>query len=215
VSFKPGGCDFAEDPKQDVREVQPVWLPDPPTVVRVIRDHEAGTAARLSVWSLPGRKAILHDGRHLRLGCSDSNRAWRLSLSTDLADGDPFAFVAASGSDLRAQWSVISDFTQFLKADSSASHRARVAYPSRSSIVHLRALQALDGFLVGAPQREIGTALFGSDAVAQRWLSDGELRAQVRHLIRRGRALMSGGYRGLLQNCPEGKGDSGPPPKSP
>jgi hypothetical protein len=106
--------------------------------------------------------------------------------------------VAASGSDLRAQWSVISDFTQFLKTDSSTSHRARVSYPSRSSIVHLRTLQALDGFLVGAPHREIGTVLFGGDAVAQRWLADGELRAQVRHLIRRGRALMSGGYRGLL-----------------
>jgi hypothetical protein len=172
-------------------------------------------AARLSVWSLPGCKSILHDGRQVRVGCSDCSGTWRLSLSSDLADGDPFSFVVNPEPDLRVRWSAISGFTHILKADSPAGNRARVSYPSRLAIVHLRTIQALDGFLVGATQREIGAALFGADAVTQRWLADGELRAQVRHLIRRGRALMTGGYRALLQNGLEGKGDLDSPPKSP
>jgi hypothetical protein len=215
VSFRLGGCDFAEDPTQDAREVHPVWPPDSPSVVRIIRDHEARNAARFSVWSLPGRKVILHDGTQLRLGCSDFSGTWRLSWPSDLADGDPLGFVMTSGPDLRAQWSAISDFTQILKADFSVTQHARLCYPSRLSIVHMRTLQALDGYFVGASQREIGAALFGDDAVGQRWLADGELRAQVRYLIRRGRALLSGGYRCLLHLSLDGKGDSDPPSKSP
>jgi hypothetical protein len=182
----------------------------------MIRDQDAAVAARFSVWSLPGRKSIFFDGRQVRVGCSDCSGTWRLSLSSDLADGDPVSFVVNTEPDLRARWSAISGFAQILKADSCASdRRARVSYPSRLAIVHLRTLQALDGSLVGAPQREIGTALFGGDAVAQRWLADSELRAQVRHLLRRGRALTAGGYRALLRNGSEGKGDSRPPSKSP
>jgi hypothetical protein len=48
------------------------------------------------------------------------------------------------------------------------------------------------------PLRDIGEAIFGSEAVMTRWHADSELRAQVRHLIRRGRTLMNGGYRTLL-----------------
>jgi hypothetical protein len=62
----------------------------------------------------------------------------------------------------------------------------------------MRALQALDGVLAGASQREIAVVLFGSEVVTEKWHSDGELRARVRYLIRRASALMNGGYRRLL-----------------
>ena len=48
-------------------------------------------------------------------------------------------------------------------------------------------------------QREIAQAMFGMAVVAERWHDLGELRAQVRRLARRGRALVDGGYRRLLQ----------------
>jgi len=60
-------------------------------------------------------------------------------------------------------------------------------------------LQALDGVLAGASQREVAAAVFGRQAVAERWYADGDLRAQVRRTIRAGKALMRGGYRRLLQ----------------
>jgi hypothetical protein len=49
-----------------------------------------------------------------------------------------------------------------------------------------------------ASHRAIGEAIFGSEAMASHWHADSELRAQVRHLIPRGRTLMNGGYRTLL-----------------
>jgi hypothetical protein len=65
-------------------------------------------------------------------------------------------------------------------------------------LLHTRALQALDGVLAGASQREIAVALFGANVVAGKWYADGELRARVRYLIRRANAFMNGGYRRLL-----------------
>jgi hypothetical protein len=71
--------------------------------------------------------------------------------------------------------------------------------PNRSSLLHMRALQALDGTLAGASQRDVAEMLFGADSVAGRWHADSDLRAQVRRLIRRGQCLMQGDYRHLLQ----------------
>jgi hypothetical protein len=44
----------------------------------------------------------------------------------------------------------------------------------------------------------VAEVLFGITAVAERWYNDGDLRAQVRRLIRRGQTLMDGGYHRLL-----------------
>lgn len=63
-----------------------------------------------------------------------------------------------------------------------------------------RALQALDGRLAGATQRDIATALFGSPRVERDWTDPRDhLRDQVRRAIHRGRALMAGGYLQLLR----------------
>lgn len=59
-------------------------------------------------------------------------------------------------------------------------------------------MQALDGHLAGASERDIAIAIFGQCMVTEKWHGDSELRARVRYLIRRGRNLMSGGYRSLL-----------------
>ena len=55
-------------------------------------------------------------------------------------------------------------------------------------------MQALDATLAGASLREVAEGLFGVDAAAD-WYSDGGLRSKVRRLVRRGDALMRGGYR--------------------
>jgi len=63
-----------------------------------------------------------------------------------------------------------------------------------------RALQALDGWLAGAAQREIAAAVFGSHRVERDWTDPRDhLRDQVRRAIHRGRALMTGGYLQLLK----------------
>ncbi len=62
-----------------------------------------------------------------------------------------------------------------------------------------RVLRALDGWLAAASQREIAMALFGEARVERDWRDPSDhLRDQVRRAIRRGRLLMSGGYRRFL-----------------
>ena len=77
--------------------------------------------------------------------------------------------------------------------------------PPPSALLELHTLQALDATLAGASLREVGEGLFGADAVAD-WYTDGGLRSKVRRLVRRGEALMCGGYRRLAQLPPLEKG---------
>ncbi len=55
----------------------------------------------------------------------------------------------------------------------------------------------LDVLNAQAHARDIAQALFGLEAVVLRWHEDGELRAQVRHLVRRADAFMNRGYLAL------------------
>ena len=70
--------------------------------------------------------------------------------------------------------------------------------PDQTDLFHARSLQVLDGLAAGASQRELAAAIFGHAAVARGWRPDGALRAQMRYLIRRARALMAGEYRTLI-----------------
>lgn len=77
--------------------------------------------------------------------------------------------------------------------------------PPPSALLELHTLQALDATLAGASLRDVAEGLFGVDAAAG-WYSDGGLRSKVRRLVRRGDALMRGGYRRLAQLPPLEKG---------
>src|SRR5690606_18271552 len=74
--------------------------------------------------------------------------------------------------------------------------------PTPSAVLELHSLQALDATLAGASLREVAEGLFGTDIVVADWHKDSALRARVRRLVRRGEALMRGGYRSLAQLPP-------------
>ena len=74
--------------------------------------------------------------------------------------------------------------------------------PAPAELWELHTLQALDAALAGASLREVAEGLFGADAVTDDWHADSALRARVRRLVRRGDALMRGGYRRLAQLPP-------------
>ncbi|WP_292235239.1 DUF2285 domain-containing protein [Mesorhizobium sp.] len=60
-------------------------------------------------------------------------------------------------------------------------------------------LQALDGSLAGAPQREIAEKLIGEPRVQADWKDPRDhLRDRIRRAIHRGHALMNGGYTDFL-----------------
>ena len=193
-----GGCNFVEDPTLDAREVQPHWLPSPSSVVRLTESDDRDGAARFSLWHIPGRKTLLHDGRQLYLTSRLGSSYLRLLLSTGLCDGGSFAFVVPAGSDVRSAWAASARVRVLMSTRRAPRARRDARGPTPMGLLHMRALQALDGVLSGASQREIGIVLFGPNVVAQKWHADGELRARVRYLIRRATALMNGDYCRLL-----------------
>jgi hypothetical protein len=124
--------------------------------------------------------------------------------------------MVSADDDIDAQWAIISAVMRPPGRKSRRADRARKSlYYTREAIVHMRTLQALDGVLFNASYRAIAAALFGYKEGVLRWHADGDVRARVRHLVRRGRTLMDGGYRALLPFSPTGKGDSSHVTKSP
>lgn len=97
---------------------------------------------------------------------------------------------------VRARLDALADLNALL-VDGRFSSRSRSDDPRGR---RLRAvLQALDGWLAGASQRDIAVALFGEARVEADWRDPRDhLRDQVRRAVRRGRDLMEGGYRRLL-----------------
>ena len=194
------GLRLLEDPTRDARDAHPDWFPDPSSVVQIYPDADPTDDALLfQLWRFPGRKHLTHDGKRLVLTTQLVSRMLRMTISPVLEDGMAYAYAVRAGCQLRERWRAIE--TELAILDTAETHRTVIATgrPSRTSMLHMRNLQALDGTLAGASQRDVAEVLFGIAAVTERWYDDGDLRAQVRRLIRRGQTLMGGGYHHLLQ----------------
>lgn len=162
--------------------------------MRAAHAREAVTR-RFDLWRIPGRKRLTLDGPDLSLTADLSALHLRLSLSGTVADGAPYVSTVPLTSGLRGRLDAFHAQAQALEGHAARVDPARAV--SRAALLHLRALQALDAAQAGASHRDIAQALFGLEAVVLRWHEDGELRAQVRHLLRRAQAYMCGGYLAL------------------
>lgn len=175
--------------------------------VRAVRAHGAATR-RFDLWRIPGRKRLVMDGYDLALTADISALRMRLSLSGALENGGAYVSTVPLTSGLRGQLDGYREQARVLDGHVPEITSARAA--TRAALLHLRALQALDASQAGASHRDIAQALFGLETVVLRWHDDGELRAQVRHLLRRAQALMSGGYldlAGVLDPAAKPPGD--------
>ena len=192
------------DPRLDARQVVPVWTLETRCLITLVTDESANadsaptTAEVLSLWSRSDRRAVFQEGVGLRLILHHAVRTLRLRLGPHLSEGERFAYqipaagaerAAAALSDVHAVWQGV--------RDDAAVYPDR---PGRVDVFHARALQVLDGLAAGATQRKLAIALFGRASVAQGWLSDSPLRAQVRYLVRRAIALRDREYRALVGN---------------
>lgn len=149
---------------------------------------------------------MIGDGRRLLLVSTVGRKVLRLAIAGGLREGAPYAYAIRAGTGLKRRWRAVEELIAVTDRAAAASESAE--RPPRMALVHMRTLQALDGALAGATQREIAAVVFGAERVARDWTPDSELRAQVRHLIRRGRAFMNGEYRSLLgANGGEREGD--------
>ena len=194
------GLRLLEDPARDARDAHPDWFPDPSSVVQVYPDDDPTDDALLfQLWRFPGRKHLTHDGKRLVLTAQLVDRILRMAISPALEDGMAYAYAIRASCQLRERWRAIE--AELAMLDAAITHRTAIATdrPGRAAMLHMRTLQALDGTLAGASQRGVAEVLFGIATVAEHWYDDSDLRAQVRRLIRRGKGLMEGEYRRLLQ----------------
>ncbi|MCO7486983.1 DUF2285 domain-containing protein [Stenotrophomonas maltophilia] len=199
------GLRLLEDPALDGREAHPAWLPGHDAVVQLHPDADpAVDAPRFSLWHVPGHKQLVHDGARLVLTARSPGQCLRFVLASGLEDGMAVIRAHRRGGTVPMR--------DGATGPALAATRPR---PSSTALLELHTLQALDATLAGASLREVAEGLFGADAVASGWHADGDLRARVRRLVRRGDALMRGGYRRLAQLAPSGKGRSSAPSKRP
>jgi hypothetical protein len=202
----PWGLRLLEDPSRDARYAQPTWLSDPDGLPHLYPDMAtAPDAPVFALWRMPGRKQLAHDGQRVLLTAYRPEGTLRAAFSPSLEHGMAYAHGLAAGTRLRERWraatTTMEQLDGYYGCDAAlpGSHAHTHGRPGRIALLHMRSLQTLDGLDAGATQREVAQALFGADVVAERWHDLGELRAQVRRLARRGRALVVGGYRRLLQ----------------
>ncbi|KPG01366.1 hypothetical protein IP86_04710 [Rhodopseudomonas sp. AAP120] len=191
------GLRLLEDPALDARDAHPAWLPGYAAVVQLYPDADPPPdAAAFAFWSLPGHKQLLHDGKGLALIARSPGRCSRFALAPGLEDGMAVAYAHRGGAVAPAR-----------NQPPSVGLAVAKPRPTPAALLELHTLQALDATLAGASLREVAEGLFGADAVAD-WYSDGGLRSKVRRLVRRGDALMRGGYRRIAQLPPLEKGRS-------
>jgi hypothetical protein len=203
------GLRLLEDPNRDARDALPDWAADPDSLVHIRAvGYPCGDARAFGMWRMPGHKSLSHDGHRLVLACQLARRILRVAIAPSLCDGMNYAYVVHAGDRLAQRLRAIEASLPLLDADGNEVVGVTADRPGRTAILHARMLQALDGTLAGASYREVAEVLFGNVAVGKQWYDDGDLRAQVRRVIRRGKVLMRGGYLHLAQTDTSRKGRS-------
>lgn len=198
-----GGCESAENPRLDARHANPLWAIDMDDWlhVRAARRQPQPPDQRFSLWRVIGRKSLTQTGSDLRLTVQYGEHGLHVALDDSIVEGMAFFSAVPLEDALRNR------LTQFLaeaRLLDGAKPQPRARPTSRAALLHLRALQAIDGVRDGASHRDIAAVLVGVDTARDRWSADSELRAQVRYLVARAEGLMRGGYRALAGLRPQG-----------
>ncbi|WP_400564392.1 DNA -binding domain-containing protein [Pseudomonas aeruginosa] len=201
------GLRLMEDPALDARDAFPAWLPGNDAVVQLYRDFDPPPDARpFEFWRLAGTKHLVHDGQRLLLIARRPRCSVSFALAPELEDGMAYAYAIPAGPQLDKRYDAMSK--QLARHSAAETAPGAIPRPSTTAVLELHTLQALDATLAGASMRGAAEAVFGKTAVASGWHADGGLRSRLRRLVRRGRSLMTGGYRRLVQLDSPGKGRS-------
>lgn len=193
------GLRLLEDPALDARDAHPAWFPDHDGVIQLhpVADPPPEAHA-FEFWRLPGHKHLIHDGKRLVLTARWPGCCVRLALSPGLADGMAYLYaVRACAEPCTHYRTITTELDKLTTVDGAVPAAAARSRPTPAALLELHTLQALDATLTGASLRETAVGLFGTEAVATNWYTDGGLRSRVRRLVRRGQSLMRGGYRRL------------------
>ena len=184
-----GACDVDLDPRLDARDAHPVWLGVEDALLH-LRPALAQSVPRDQVfrlWRIGGRKRLLHAGTDLILSVQNEPQGLHACISPALADGE----ACRASFPLDGKPAACRTQMHLLLGDLPEPCLRHV---SRTAVLHMRGLQALDALEGDCGQRDVAEALFGADIVAERWHADSDLRAQVRHILARAQSWVAGGY---------------------
>lgn len=195
------GLRLLEDPALDARDAHPAWFPDHDGVIHLHPDADPPPEAHpFEFWRIPGHKHLIHDGKRLVLTARWPGCCVRLALAPGLADGMAYLYAfRACTAPCASYRTITTELDKLATVDGAVPAAAARSRPTSAALLELHTLQALDATLAGASLRETAAGLFGTEAVATDWYTDGGLRSRVRRLVRRGQSLMRGGYRRLAQ----------------
>lgn len=195
------GLHLMEDPALDARDAHPTWVAGHPCVAQLHPDIDPPSGAtEFQFWRIPGQKHLVHDGRRLTLATRWPGCCLRLTLAPGLEDGMAYVYATRTCTMPCAHHCMLrAELDKLATAPEEAPVAAARPRPTPTALQELHTLQALDATLAGASLREVAEGLFGAETVVAGWHADGGLRSRVRRLVRRGLALMRGGYRRLAQ----------------
>jgi hypothetical protein len=185
------------DPIVDARSANPIWQPDPPSTLRVVRASAAKEGIKLYDLQIEKTPYLVRDDQGTYCTASMKSNTWRIHVADGLADDDRIAIAIPVDKFARRRVVVADRFIVDLKAKSAETPK-RLSASDRADRFHASVLQALDGAAAGATHRQIAVAIYGQRRVSASWTPDGDLRARIRYFLKRGSALVNGGYRKLI-----------------
>jgi hypothetical protein len=185
------------DPIVDARNANPSWQPDPPSTLRVVRASAAKEGLKLYDLQIKRTPYMVCDDQGTYCTASMKSNTWRVHVADGLADGDRIAIAIPMDEFARRRVAAADRFIVDLKAKSAETPK-RLSASNRADRFHSSVLQAIDGAAVGATHRQIAVAIYGQRRVSASWTPDGDLRARIRYFLKRGSALVDGGYRTLI-----------------
>lgn len=195
-----GHCLFATSPDEDARSATVFWDPSVcPKVLRLLAlpVRKGTTPFFLADSPFCTSLLIAPDGvQHIII--RDGVRALQLCiLGESLLHPVTLVFDTATALSPIPRQNLMLPCFQAYRAGEGLLERYFSADPHAKRLTFV--LKALDGWLVGLPQREIALALYGRERVERDWRDPREnLRDQMRHAIARGRALVVRGYCAFL-----------------
>ncbi|MFG8723593.1 DNA -binding domain-containing protein [Pseudomonas aeruginosa] len=192
------GLRVLEDPTLDARAACPAWFPEPDAFMQLYPDFDPPpNSPSFELWRLAGNKHLVHDGKRLMLIARQPMWSACFTLAPGLEDGMAYAYAIRAGPRSCERCEVLS--TQIAQLDAASVTAVALARPSAAALQEVHTLQTLDAIQAGASMRQAAEAVYGVNAVASEWYADSGLRSRLRRLVRRGQALMTGGYRRLVQ----------------
>jgi hypothetical protein len=185
------------DPATDARSANPIWQPDPPSTLRIVRASAAKQGLKFYDLQIERAPYMVRDDQGTYGTASMKSNSWRIHVADGLADDDWIAIAIPVDEFARRRVAAADRFIVDLKAKSAETPK-HFSASNRADRFHSSVLQALDGAAARATHRQIAVAIYGQRRVSASWTPDGDLRARIRYFLKRGSALVNGGYRKLI-----------------